>query len=233
MADSSQKTIMLVGAHHDDNEGNVGGTVPQLIAAGWRVVSVVMTNGRWGGGVVNDDNIKIRNNESLAAGKLLGMEVLFMGFREAGFRATPEACDAMVETIIEYQPNVIATHPPHDYHFDHMETSKCVLDATYLCTTAAMEKGKRAMPRLYYYDAVYVPFEPDVFVDITEYAELKADSQRCHESQIPQAARPDGGIVELARVRARYRGYESGVKYAEAFRFVPKLGMKRMAKVLE
>ena len=62
-------TIMFVGAHHDDNE-LMAGTMALHLEAGWRVVSVVVTNGRWGRGTVCDENIEIRNDESRAAAKL-------------------------------------------------------------------------------------------------------------------------------------------------------------------
>ena len=82
------KTLMLVGAHHDDNEGNAGGLTVRHREAGWRVVSVVMTNGRWSQGEFSDENIEVRNAESVEAAKVLDMEPVFMGFREAGFRKT-------------------------------------------------------------------------------------------------------------------------------------------------
>ena len=223
---------MLVGAHHDDNEGNAGGLTMRHRAAGWRVVSVVMTNGRWGRGKFNDENIAIRNAESVEAAKVLDMEPVFMGFHETDFRNTPEACDALVEQIVHYKPDVIATHPPHDYHIDHMGTSQCVLEATHLCGWAVAEAGGHS-PRLYYYDAVYVPFEPDVYVDISDYIEAKSKSQACHESQFPPKGSDNTTIIDLATTRGRYRGIESGVKYAEAFRFVRQLGRTRMAEVLQ
>ena len=62
--------------------------------------------------------------------------------------------------------------------------------------------------------------------------DIKAQAQYCHKSQIPIEGPGDGDIVDLARSRARYRGFESGVTYAEAFRFMPKPGMVRMAELL-
>ena len=228
------KTIMFVGAHHDDNE-LMAGTIARHIAAGWRVVSVVVTDGRWGCGTVSNENIAIRNSESRAAGQLLGIETAFLGFREAGFRNTPDTADALVEHILDYQPHVIVTHPPMDYHFDHMQTSACVLDASYLCMTksASLHRPMLRAPRLYYCDAWFVPFVPDVYVDVSAYKDLKQQALAVHKSQLPEDKRTEGTMIEHEMVRARHRGIESGCHLAEAYRIEPKLGDLRQAELLE
>ena len=92
------KTLMVVGAHHDDVELNAG-TIVRHVAAGWRVVALVATNGRWTPQGVSADNIEIRNRESLAAARLLGMETVFLGFDEGHFDDTPAARDARTSRI--------------------------------------------------------------------------------------------------------------------------------------
>ena len=87
--------------------------------------------------------------------------------------------------------------------------------------------------RLYCCDAVFVPFELDVYVDASDYVDLKAQAQACHKSQFPSEGRRDGDIIDLAKTRARFRGFQCGDKYAEAFRFVPELVQARMAELLE
>ena len=224
---------MLVGAHHDDNEGNASTTIVRHRQAGWRVVSVVMTNGRWMRGSFKEEHIAIRDEESRQAAKFLDMEIVFMRFDEGGFRATKEACDALVEKMLEFRPDVVITHPPHDYHFDHINVSQCTLEATQLCGMASHETpGVLSPPRLYYCDAFFVPFEPDLYIDATDTIDIKAKAQICHRSQMPAQSPTEGGIVEFARTRARFRGVEAGVKYAEGFRFVPQLGSARMAQLL-
>lgn len=232
MIGSSVKTLMVVGAHHDDNEGLVGGTIARHKKAGWRVVSVVMTEGRWIRGMMSDEHIEIRNQESCEAARLLGMETVFMGFRESGFRPTKEACDAMVEQILKYRPHVIVTHPPLDYHFDHMSTSQCVLEASHLCLTASAAAGDALSPRLYYCDAWFVPFDPDVYVDVGDHIDLKVQARACHKSQLAPKGVSEGDAIDLGKTLARFRGIQSGFTYAEAFRFVPKLAQVRTAELL-
>ncbi len=225
-------TLMLVGAHHDDNE-LMAGTIAKHRKAGWRVVSVVMTDGRHAGGTVSEQNVIIRDQESRDAAKLLDMEAVFMRFLESGFRNTQEACAAMAEQIVEWEPSIIITHPPLDYHFDHMSTSTCVRDATYLCHGYAQQAGKDiAMPRLYYSDAWFVQFEPQIYVEVSDYIDLKGESLACHKSQLPGGVPSEGDMIDHEKVRARFRGIEAGVKYAEAYRCAPKLGKTYMAELL-
>lgn len=215
---------MFLGAHHDDNE-SMAGTMARHRKAGWRIISVVMTNGRHTPAGASDDNIEIRNNESRDAAKVLGVEAVFLRFAEAGFRNTPESCDAVLETMRNYQPRIIVTHPPLDYHFDHMQTSCCVRDASYL-----YDRGPAV---LYYCDAWFVPFQPDVYVDASEYVDLKKRALACHKTQLPSGPDDEGSMIAMDMIRSRYRGIESGFHYAEAFRRDNKLQNVRKAELLD
>jgi len=227
------KVIMAVGAHHDDNE-LVAGTLARHKADGWKLISVVMTNGVWINGKASPEHTPIREAESLAAAKLLDMETEFLRFPEGHFRADQEATLALTRVIRKHAPDIIITHPPHDYHFDHISTSRCVLDATYIsgniCVLPEIPGCRR--PALYYSDAWFVPFEPDEYVDIGDLIELKLNMLRCHKSQTPGDPEQTGGMIDLARQQSRTRGIESGVRYAEAFRFVPFLGKVRLSRLL-
>ena len=227
------QTIMFIGAHHDDNE-LMAGTIARHRAAGWRVVSVVMTHGRWTRQGLSADNIKIRNNESLAAAKLLDMEAVFLGLNEGGLRATEEACKAVVETIRKHQPHVIVTHPPRDYHSDHMETCRAVEDAVYRAGNNAYDADGKPWGNtmLYYCDAWAMPFEPDVYVDVADHLDIKRDALACHKSQLPGGVPSPGDMIEIELVRARQRGVECSSGYAEAFRLAPRPGRVRMAELL-
>ena len=141
------KTLMVVGAHHDDVELNAG-TIVRHVAAGWRVVALVATNGRWTPQGVSADNHEIRNRESLAAARLLGMETVFLGFDEGHFDDTPAAGDAMTAAIRRYAPSVLVTHPPLDYHADHMAVRRCTADAWQRCTHPTVDCGAPAMQGL-------------------------------------------------------------------------------------
>jgi LmbE family N-acetylglucosaminyl deacetylase len=234
MPPSDEQTLLVVGAHHDDNELNAG-TITRHVQAGWRVVSVVATHGRYSQGSVNDANIEIRNDESRAAAKLLGVEPVFLGFDEGGFLEMDAARNALARCFRKHHPDIIITHPPHDYHADHMAVSAAVYDAWHTCVMASFDCEDpmlKKCPGLYYSDAWFVHFEPDLYVDVGEYMELKEQSLACHKSQLGPDGPAAGDMIDYERVRARYRGIEAGLQYAEAFRFVPRLGTVRTAELL-
>jgi LmbE family N-acetylglucosaminyl deacetylase len=168
------------------------------------------------------------------AAKLLDMEPVFLELNEGGFRNNEEACCKVVETIREYQPSVIVVHPPRDYHSDHMETSRCVEDAIYRAGNSAYDaEGNPAGGiMLYYCDAWVMPFEPDVYVDVSEYIQLKRDALACHKSQIGPDGPARGDMIDVEETRARYRGFESGCEYAEAFRLAPRPSAVRKVDLL-
>ena len=231
MVRAKAPTIMAVGAHHDDNE-LVAGTLSLHKKAGWRVVSVVMSDGMYVAGKAAKEHIAIREKESLKAAELLGAECVFLHLHEGNIQANEETHLTLMREIRKYAPDIVIAHPSHDYHLDHMNTGRCTLEAVHLswnpCVQA--ELPVCTMPKLYYCDAWFVPFEADEYVDISEFIDLKLDMLRCHESQIEQVS--GESLIEQARLQSRNRGFEAGVAYAEAFRLVPNLGSVRLSPLL-
>jgi len=229
--DNTQKTLLIFGAHPDDNE-LAGGTLAKFKLAGWRIVSVVLTDGRFIGGTVAEQNIRIRENESLRAAERLGCEVVFLRFREGDLQPTPAVQRAVLQEIRKARPAIIITHPDKDYHPDHMTTSACVEAAVRQSSNPCVETEAPpcAPPLLYYRDAWFTPFVPDVYVDITATMDLKIELISFHKSQLVKNG--NGDLLNMAKIQSRVRGIEAGVEYAEAFRLVPNLGSVRMGELL-
>jgi LmbE family N-acetylglucosaminyl deacetylase len=226
--------LMSIGAHHDDNEV-FAGTLIHYRRAGWRIVNVVMTNGRYIAGRAADEHIAIRDRESLCAAELVGAQTAFLRFPEGNLRPTKRTVSAVIDVLRQHAPAIVITHPPRDYHFDHMSTSRIVRSAVMQCGNpcVASRSGEPcATPRLYYTDAWFVPFRPGEYVDISDVIELKLQALACHESQLDPSNPKEGGMIEMARVQSRYRGIESGVKYAEAFRLATRLESVRIGQGL-
>jgi LmbE family N-acetylglucosaminyl deacetylase len=102
------KTLILTGAHPDDESFGVGGTLAQYAAAGYRVYYVCGTRGEVG--EVSPEFLKgyasiadLRTHELECAAKVLGLtEVIFLGYRDSGMAGTPE----------NKHPNALAAAPP-------------------------------------------------------------------------------------------------------------------------
>jgi LmbE family N-acetylglucosaminyl deacetylase len=77
-----------------------------------------------------------------------------------------------------------------------------------------------------------VGFDPTHHFDISATIDRKRRMLECHASQTD---REDGGIhalSELLEVQARLRGFQCGVRYAEAFRTAPLWGRMRAGGLL-
>ena len=62
-------------------------------------------------------------------------------------------------------------------------------------------------------------FDPALYVDITSQIETKLQALAMHESQIKWMLEHDNiDFVDMVRTCSKYRGYQCGVPYAEAFR---------------
>ena len=74
-------------------------------------------------------------------------------------------------------------------------------------------------PAMYYYDATLgVDFQPTFYVDITDVMERKLALVACHASQSVESTSGHGwSLQEAGTTKARLRGMQSGVRYAEGF----------------
>ena len=103
---------------------------------------------------------------------------------------------------------MIFTHHPFDTHQAHVGVSKSTISAA------------RRKNTIFFYEPItpsgrsYVAFKPQVYVDITETMDLKLDSLVKHVTEYKKFGKE---WIEGVRCRCGFRGYEMGVKFAEAF----------------
>ena len=92
--------------------------------------------------------------------------------------------------IREFDPDLIFTHRPYDYHPDHRYTSQLVLDASYIVTVPNMQplteipKGFTRICYLYDTFTRPDPFHPDIVILIDSVLEKKIAMLDCHVSQM-------------------------------------------------
>jgi LmbE family N-acetylglucosaminyl deacetylase len=90
----------------------------------------------------------------------------------------------------------------------------------------------RPVPDIYFIGEPMLPVEPDTYIDVTGYMDVKIEALKQHASQwVRWEIDEDDStatldeVIERVRHRARQRGLESGVTYAEAF--ISQQGRKR------
>jgi LmbE family N-acetylglucosaminyl deacetylase len=216
--------VLAVSAHPDDLEILCGGTLARFVREGHEVTMCHVSAGDRGSFVHTSEEIAaIRLLEAREAAALIGADHATLGLSDGEVNAGDPAQRLLVIDLIRSTgPDLVITHAPNDYMADHNETSKLVLDATHIATLPLLTTEHSAhdvVPAVYYMDTLAgVGFTPTEYVDISADVQTKLAALRCHRSQLDWLRDHDGvDVVEQARVVGAFRGFQSGVAYAEGF----------------
>jgi N-acetylglucosamine malate deacetylase 1 len=192
-------TVLAIGAHPDDIELAIGGTLARLAGNGARVVMAVVSI---------PAEFETRRDEAQRAAQILGCELRFL---------IEDGC-ARIDDIKNYQlvgmldglvrdlsPAAVLTHSASEFHRDHIAVHNACLSTQRLKSFDFFHFSP-TMTR-----AVPVAFNPRVYFDVTDTIDAKMQAIAAHESQF--AGR--GLDIEMYRDIARLNGRMVGVKYAE------------------
>jgi LmbE family N-acetylglucosaminyl deacetylase len=186
----SKINVVVIGAHPDDADVDVGGTAYQFAQMGHNVLFVSLTNGdaghfNKGGGAL----AKIRINEAEEAGKRIGVSYKVLDNHDAELMPTLKLRHDIIRIIRNWNADVVITHRPYDYHPDHRNTAIAVQDAAFLVTVPNVAPDVPALKTnpvfLYSHDNFQKPnpFQPDITVDISAVYDKKVYGMAAHESQ--------------------------------------------------
>ena len=194
------RTVLAIGAHPDDLELAVGGTLAKLQKSGARVVMAVIS-------IPGDYQTRRREAEEAAA--ILGCELRILvdggTTRRIEDMKTYELVTLLDGVIRELQPAAVLTHGPSEIHRDHV-----------LVHDAAV-----STQRLRYFDffsyhpnfcrPVAVQFHPRAYVDVSDTIDAKMAAIAAHRSQFCNRGLP----IDIYRDIARMNGRMIGVQHAE------------------
>jgi len=214
MFKSSEKLkIIAIGAHGDDIELACGGTLSKAINHGHDVSMVLVT----GNGSKDHNNKSIRKDneakkEAIAAAEILGVSnINILGYQDT---CVPYSVDLIIELekiITKFEPDIIFTHFVFDTHQDHIRTAHSTISAARRHNTILLYEPINPSGQ------GYVPFRPQVYIDITETIETKINSLKAHKSQYKKYTNK---WIEAVEARAKFRGFEMGADFAECFEVV-------------
>jgi len=194
--------ILAVGAHPDDIELGAGGTIARHVIEGDSVYFLVLTYGEKGGGTK-----EIRKSEALESAKILNVKsVIFAEIPDTRVTDGPETISKIEEVIKEIEPDRIYTHSPKDFHQDHRNAALATFSAS------------RRISEILSYESPFTQpsFTPQMYVEITNTINLKILALKKFHSQRNKTFLRIDAIKGLAK----FRGYQVGVKYAEAFEII-------------
>jgi LmbE family N-acetylglucosaminyl deacetylase len=149
------KVAIAIGAHPDDIEFYMAGTLLMLKQKGYEIHYLTLANGSCGSAEYNVAMTRsIRNSEARSAAKILGAHFHPSLTEDLEILYNLELLRALAAIIREVKPGILLTHSPQDYMEDHMNTSR-------LAVTAAFTRG---MPNF-----KTVPPRPTADYDVTVY----------------------------------------------------------------
>ena len=217
--------LMAFGAHPDDIEFLCAGTLAKYRAQGHDIAIAVMTNGEVGSATLPAPEIAaIRQKEAAQAAAIIDAEFFWMGYPDEFLFNSPEVRSHVIDTIRRFGPDIIiAPHKNNDYHPDHTMTGQLIWDTHVMVTVPNIKTDTppcAKIPEIYYMDTIAgVNFQPEVYIDVTDHWPTKAAMINCHQSQDAwMMDQYDCHLADNAEVQTRFRGFQAGRKYAEAFR---------------
>ena len=223
---TEQAQVMVITPHPDDAEFGVAGTVARWVAEGKSVIYVVCTSGDKGSSDPNmksDELARIREQEQLAATKLLGVrEVIFLRYPDQALEDTPDFRKDLVRLIRMYRPEIVVTADPYRryiWHRDHRITGQVTLDAVFpyardcLAYPDLLEQGLK--PHKVKEVLLWGTEDPNYRSDITDTFDIKVAALRCHQSQIGDNLSHE--MEERLRQRSKELAEGEDSELAEAF----------------
>ena len=215
--------ILAIGAHPDDLELLCAGTLALYRQQGHEVFMCHICDGNKGSMVYSSEElVKIRRKEAIESGKLIGAKSIWGGISDGEVLLDLESRIKIIDIIRQTNPDIVITHHPNDYHSDHINTSRLVFEATYLANLKLWKTNYPAsdkLPYLYYMDTFAgVNFIPAEYVDITKTIDIKVKMMMKMKSQLGWLKEMHNcNVEEFIKTVARFRGFQAGVLYAEAF----------------
>lgn len=208
---------VCIGAHPDDVEIGMGGTVARMVADGARVAIIDLTDGE----PTPHGSPETRASEASEAARILGVaERRTLPMRNRYLFDSVEARTELAEVLRDLRPRVLFAPYPNDAHPDHIAASQIVTGARFYSKfTKTSMSGEPFYPsRVYRYMAVHmrVVAEPSFIVDIGAHIETKLDALRAYHSQF--AVNPaNSEVVPAMRRLAESWGAVAGVEAGEPF----------------
>ncbi len=182
--------LLILGAHPDDAEYHAGGLACLYRGLGHSVKMVSVTDGGAGHHQLSrDELVPLRRMEAAASGDVIGAEYVTWDNPDGRLEPSLGVREQIIREIRTYQPDLILTHRPCDYHPDHRAVGQLVQDASYMVTVPLVCPDippLRSDPVVMYMPDRFTrpnPLRGDLVIDVGEHVETIARMMACHRSQ--------------------------------------------------
>jgi bacillithiol biosynthesis deacetylase BshB1 len=211
--------FLCVGAHADDIELGMGGTMAKMARLGRRGFMVDLTDGALGTRGTPEQRLV----EAAESARILGAKRRNLGFRDGMLHpGDPELLAAVVALLREVRPRVVFTHPLHDRHPDHEAVAAVVREACFKSGLAKWPSpGDAFRPARLFHWMGPRQGDPDFCVDVTADWPARLQAIRAYRSQFgeegPETPISGHSFHEFLAARARFLGSRIRSGFAEGF----------------
>ncbi|MFB5194549.1 bacillithiol biosynthesis deacetylase BshB1 [Neobacillus sp. KR4-4] len=215
--------VLAFGAHADDVEIGMAGTIAKFTSEGKRVGICDLTDAD----LSSNGNIELRKSEAANSAEVLKVSWRSsLGFPDRGLYLNDEYIREIARVIRINKPQIVFAPYFEDRHPDHGNCASLVEEAVF---SAGIRKYKtdgnepaHRVERVYFY-MINGFHKPDFVIDISQYIDLKLEALREYKSQFQQTEETHNtplvnGYIETVEARERMFGKLVGVTFAEGFK---------------
>ncbi|RSK27409.1 bacillithiol biosynthesis deacetylase BshB1 [Bacillus sp. HMF5848] len=214
--------ILAFGAHADDVEIGMAGSIAKWVAKGYKIGICDLTEAE----LSSNGTVSLRKNEAAEAAEILQLDLrLNLGLPDRGLYVTDEAIRKVVSVIRKYKPTIVFAPYPIDRHPDHGHCAQLVKEAVFSAGIRKYEvEGETAhrIKDMHYY-MINGFHKPSFLVDISDYMDTKITALMAYKSQFTKS---EGAVetpltnqyIPTIKARETLFGKEAGVLFAEGFK---------------
>jgi len=227
------KTVFAIGAHPDDIEFMMSGTLILLREAGYEIHYMNIANGSCGTNKYDRNTIvAMRLEEAVAAAKSIGAVFHESLVNDIEIFYEKNILLKLGSIMRQVAPEIILTHSPSDYMEDHSNTCRLVVTAAFCrgminFTVDPPREVTEQEVTIYHTlpDGLCGPLREsvrsDIFIDVASVLELKKKMLAMHKSQkewLSQSQGMDSYINEMLNTMTKIGVFSGKYKYAETWR---------------
>ncbi|HWQ90313.1 MAG TPA: PIG-L family deacetylase [Clostridia bacterium] len=189
------KVAIAIGAHPDDIEFNMAGTLILLGQAGFETHYLALASGNCGSTEYNSATTRsVRQAESRQGARIIGAQFHPSLTDDLEIVYSVDLLRSVAALIREVKPGIVLTHSPQDYMEDHMATSRLAVTAAFTrgMPNFKTRPGREAAEypvRVYHAmphglcDGLGRRIMPGAFVNTSGVQKLKREALAAHKSQ--------------------------------------------------
>ncbi|MSR29095.1 MAG: bacillithiol biosynthesis deacetylase BshB1 [Phycisphaerales bacterium] len=208
--------VVVFGAHPDDQELGMGGTIARLARDGHEVTLVDMTDGE----PTPEGSPELRAREAAEAARILGVSRIQLGLRNRELVNDIESRHAVATAIRTLRPDILFAHHGLDSHPDHVAASALVDGGRFAarltkCDLSGEPWHARALFQYFSIHLRAVP-QPSLVADTSGFASTKRRSILAYHSQFV-ACESNRAVPDWIDAQGIYFGSRIGTETAEPF----------------